>query len=199
VSIESPDGTREAWLDAAAAQLAAWIGQRAPGAAVPSCHVSVGFPRGSRGRKRAIGQCWDGSKSMDGQAHLFVCPSLGDPVEVLHVLLHEQIHATVGCVWGHRGAFVRAAKAAGLVGPWTATTPGPGLSAHLGEMAARLGPYPHSRLTLPERGKVGSRLRLWQCDCPVKVRVASDDFAATCDTCDSPFNQLNQPGGGRKP
>jgi hypothetical protein len=37
----------------------------------------------------------------------------------------------------------------------------------------------------------GSRLRLWVCGCdaPVKVRVASDDFQATCNRCDSPFKR----------
>jgi len=36
----------------------------------------------------------------------------------------------------------------------------------------------------------GSRLRLWICDCqkPVKVRVASDDFRATCGLCAQPFH-----------
>jgi hypothetical protein len=35
----------------------------------------------------------------------------------------------------------------------------------------------------------GSRLRLWVCECtpPVKVRVASDAFAATCNICGQPF------------
>ena len=37
----------------------------------------------------------------------------------------------------------------------------------------------------------GSRLRLWVCQCavPVKVRVASDDFQATCNRCDSAFTR----------
>jgi hypothetical protein len=37
----------------------------------------------------------------------------------------------------------------------------------------------------------GSRLRLWECGCerPVKVRVASDDFRATCDVCSKPFER----------
>lgn len=35
----------------------------------------------------------------------------------------------------------------------------------------------------------GSRLRLYECKCkkPVKVRVASDYFAATCNKCKRPF------------
>lgn len=40
-------------------------------------------------------------------------------------------------------------------------------------------------------GKGSGRLRLWECACarPVKVRVASDDFRATCDRCHSPFTR----------
>lgn len=43
------------------------------------------------------------------------------------------------------------------------------------------------------RGKgSGSRLRLWECECPkpVKVRIASDDFQATCGRCDRPFHRM---------
>lgn len=39
-------------------------------------------------------------------------------------------------------------------------------------------------------GPGSGRLRLWECQCspkPVKVRVASDDFRATCDRCGSAF------------
>src|SRR5262245_31874934 len=35
----------------------------------------------------------------------------------------------------------------------------------------------------------GSRLRLWQCSCPVKVRIASDDFRAQCLTCGDVFKR----------
>ena len=40
----------------------------------------------------------------------------------------------------------------------------------------------------------GSRLRLWECDCetPVKVRVASDAFAAHCDVCEAPFHKVEK-------
>lgn len=41
----------------------------------------------------------------------------------------------------------------------------------------------------------GSRLRLWECEGsaghkPVKVRVASDDFRATCDCCKTAFRLI---------
>jgi hypothetical protein len=45
------------------------------------------------------------------------------------------------------------------------------------------------------RGKgSGSRLRLWECDCekPVKVRIASDDFAAHCDVCGGAFHKVEK-------
>lgn len=40
----------------------------------------------------------------------------------------------------------------------------------------------------------GSRLRLWECECdkPVKVRVASDDFKATCDRCGKAFAKVER-------
>ena len=36
----------------------------------------------------------------------------------------------------------------------------------------------------------GSRLRLWECACPVKVRVASDTFEATCKRCGTDFARV---------
>jgi hypothetical protein len=44
----------------------------------------------------------------------------------------------------------------------------------------------------------GSRLRLWVCGCdkPVRIRVASDDFRATCDVCGESFRQESLQGGG---
>lgn len=44
------------------------------------------------------------------------------------------------------------------------------------------------------RGKgSGSRLRLWECqgcEKPIKVRIASDDFQATCDRCETKFVRI---------
>ena len=116
---------------------------------------------------------------------------MSDPGEVLAVLVHEQIHAAVGCKVGHKGAFVKAARAAGLVKPWTATTPSPELARDLDVILQKTGPYPHAALVPMLRPKPGSRLRLWECKCPrpVKVRVASEDFEAHCDRCAAPFKQ----------
>lgn len=178
---------REDWLTAAAGELAALLSARAS-IAPPAVHVSVGFPKGVRGRRgRAIGQCWPGSASTDGKPHVFVSPVLAEAPDVLPVLTHELIHAA-GCD-GHRGAFAKAAKAAGLIKPWTSSTAGPELTVDLAQLAGKLGPYPHAALTEKDRERPGSRLRLWVCACPVRVRVSSDDFQATCDICESPFER----------
>ncbi len=178
--------TREAWLRAAAVETGKLVAEVVP--TVPTFYVSVGFAKGHHGKGRAIGQCWDGSASADGSCHVFVCPTLSTAVEVLAGLLHEQIHATVGCDAGHRGAFAKTCKKVGLVKPWTATTPGPELLPKLEVIAYGLGAYPHAPLAIPLRGKKGSRLRLWECGCGVKVRVASDEFHATCDDCGEAFD-----------
>src|SRR5262249_3334491 len=46
----------------------------------------------------------------------------------------------------------------------------------------------------------GSRLRLYMCECerPIKVRVASDDFQARCLSCESKFQHVMIPAGRRR-
>jgi hypothetical protein len=178
-----PQGdTREAWLRRASAIIGPEVG--APAA----LHVSMGFPKGSAGKRKAIGQCWNGRLSADKAPHIFISPELDGAAPVLAVLVHELIHAGEPNA-GHKGAFITKAKAVGLVKPWTATSAGPELAARLETIAAQLGPFPHAPLAVADRGRKGSRLRLWECACPVKVRVASDEFNATCGECDSPFER----------
>jgi hypothetical protein len=183
--------TREGWLIKATAALCKEfkLNDKAR-----TTHVSIGFPKGARGT--AIGQCWHGKVSEDGQSHIFVSPVLKDPAEVLPVLLHELVHADVGVEHGHRKPFITKAREVGLVKPWTATSPNEACVASLALIAEKLGPFEHPRLGPsrtakgePTPKKPGSRLRLWECKCskPVKVRVASDEFKATCDVCGEPF------------
>lgn len=185
--------TREAWLLAAVAPLSAIVADRA-NAAAPPVWVSVGWPHGYRGRRRPFGQCWRGGLSADGRPHIFVSPELTDAGTVIATLLHELIHAAVEdpsgkAPVGHKGAFVTACRAVGLVKPWTATTPGPDLAPQLVDVSVALGPYPHAALHGSSTVRPGSRLRLWVCPCDVKVRVASDAFRATCDDCGQPFKR----------
>jgi hypothetical protein len=149
---------------------------------------SYGFPK-ARGRHKVIGQCLYQPKPTGYGGAIFVHPcQWKTPLDVLHVLLHELIHAeTPGA--GHKGEFSAICKRVGLVKPWTSTTPGEELKTRLNKIAETLGEFPQADFDLLslKRPGGGSRLRLWMCECGVKVRVASDDFQATCQQCEGLF------------
>ena len=182
--------TREEWLNQASLVLIERIRPHVPGQPLVA-YISVGWPK----RGKEIGECWDGSQSQDGRPHVFISPNLaaGEPWRILDVLLHELIHAALGTKVSHRGPFVRVAKAVGLLPPWTGTSPSEALAADLRALAVQLGPYPHAALSrrLAGEKRPGSRLRLFECECepPVKVRVARDEFRATCDDCQASFTK----------
>lgn len=183
---------REAWLQAAASFLFDHIA--AQGLPRVIVRVSCGWPvRGGVSRRRTvIGQCFPPSLCTDGTPQIFISPRLSDSVDVLGTLLHEILHASVGCQHGHKKPFSQAARKVGLAGPPTATVVGDGLRPLLLSYVERVGPYPHAAITVKPKTKVGSRLRLYQCGCtpPVKVRVASDSFAAVCLHCNEDFEQV---------
>lgn len=154
---------REQWLNRAITEIRVYLTERLD-RDVPSIRVSVGFPGGNRTR-RVIGQCWATTASEDGVAQVFVHPSLVHPVTVLEVLVHEMVHAIDDCEHGHRGPFVRMAKAAGLEGKITATKAGPELEAVLGTIAERLGDYPHAAL-VPNQKRRASATRMLKISCP---------------------------------
>lgn len=134
--------TREEWLLNAVELMRPYMRQHE--LEVPAeIHVSVGFPRGSR---RAVGQCFYAEMIGTPMSHIFISPTVGDPVEVLGILLHELIHASIGCGKGHGPEFLRAARAVGLAGRATATTVAKGsqLDSVLTSMIGRLGGYPHN-------------------------------------------------------
>jgi len=185
-------GYREAWLQAAASFLFDHIVEH--GYPRVEVRVSCGWPvRGGIARRRTvIGQCFPPSACKDGKQQIFVSPLLSESIDVLGTLLHELLHASFGCQHGHKKPFSQAARKVGLAGPPTATTVGDGLRPLLVSYIERVGPYPHAAITVKPKVKVGSRLRLYQCGCtpPVKVRVASDSFAAVCLHCDTDFTQV---------
>ena len=140
--------TREGWLDDAVMRLRPAFTRN--GVTLPeSVKVSVGFPskHSTGARLVALGQCWDASASADGVAQVFISPLLDEPVQVLAVLVHELVHAAVGCECGHKAPFKRAALAMGLEGKMTATVAGPALTVTLTAMAEALGEFPHAKLT----------------------------------------------------
>jgi len=137
--------TREAWLRAAAESLNGTLARNVPDfpLSLAALAVSVGNPKG--GRKK-IGECWPRELATDQQTHhVFIAPVLESPVLVLSTLLHEMIHAAVGCDQKHKGEFVKAARAVGFEKPWTQTPvpAGSWLEGELRAIAEELGPYPH--------------------------------------------------------
>lgn len=167
--------TRELWLNAAAEKMRVWIAGAPGNESYEAPLISVGFPRGSRGRStsNAIGQCWDKSTSGDNErAHIFIIPTITDPEEVLAILLHELVHASVGTKCGHRGAFRSVALGVGLTGKMTATVAGEELKPRLTKIIEQLGKYPHPGMKLPPKGSKGSRLLKVQCGgCGCIIRI----------------------------
>lgn len=184
---------REWWLEQASTFLIAHMVQH--GLAAPSVRVSCGWPsRGGMGsRAVVIGQCFSPQVCADGRSHIFISPRIAESLTVLGTLLHELIHASVGNEHGHGKVFSQAARRVGLVGPPTATTVGDGLRPLLHAYLDRVGVYPHAAIHPRPKEKVGSRLRLYQCQCPspVKVRVASNSFQARCERCGGLFVQFS--------
>jgi hypothetical protein len=189
---------RESWLYHATVFLFDHM-QRCGLTLVP-VRVSCGWPlSGGAGQKQVtIGQCFPPTMCADGVAQVFISPRLSDSIDVLGTLLHELIHASFNGRFGHRKEFSQAAKRVGLAGPPTATIVGPELLPLLREYVARSGVYPHAAIVPEVKEKApGSRLRLYECSCdpPVKVRVASNEFDATCNRCESNFTLVEKLSG----
>jgi hypothetical protein len=180
---------REAWLESAVSFLSDHL--ETHGLPRVTVRVSCGWPsRGGTARQHTvIGQCFPPQICADGCPQIFISPRLEDSVEVLGTLLHELIHASVGCEHGHGKRFSQAARTLGLEGRPTATTVGADLVPFLQGFVGRVGLYPHAAITLQATPQPGSRLRLYECRCTpaVKVRIASDRFAARCLVCEALF------------
>ena len=162
------------------------------GLSVVPVRVSCGWPvsGGAGQRTVTIGQCFAPTVCADGVAQIFISPRLSNSVEVLGTLLHELIHASFACRFGHGKEFSQAARRVGLAGPPTATTVGPQLVPLLQLFVNQCGSYPHAAIVLPQKDKKpGSRLRLYECSCdpPIKVRVAGKEFQAICCHCEERF------------
>src|SRR5262249_45559626 len=145
---------REVWLERAASFLLDYmVLQGLPRIAV---RVSCGWPsRGGLGARAAVvGQCFPPTMCKDGIPQIFVSPRIDDSLRVLGTLLHELIHAAVGCQFGHRKEFSKAARRVGLAGPPTATTVGDRLRPVLQRFVAASGQYPHAAIQPHVKQKV---------------------------------------------
>ena len=126
--------------------------------------VSVGFPKGSRGGRKSIGQCWSQRSSADGTFEVFVSPVLVAE-DAAETLLHELIHVSDELKSGHKGEFARLAKAVGLEGKMTATVAGPELKKKLYAWIKSIGAFPHAPLVPSEGEQERPGSRLIKCEC----------------------------------
>jgi hypothetical protein len=174
--------TREDWLLAAVAAVRPLFDEIGADA-YPPLRVSCGWPKGGR---KAIGQCWPSTRSDDKSIEMFLSPALSDPFQVLHVTVHELIHAIDNCVNSHKGPFRKMAKAIGFEGKMTATVPGAELSDKLRLLLGNLGPYPHATLDASRIKKQGTRMLKVVCtdtDCGYTLRTTKKWIEVGVPTC----------------
>lgn len=196
----TPSIRRQMWIEAGAEALRerfASVGYTVP----KNVRVSIGWPKGSHGKGRAIGQCWGADASSDKHFEVFVSPELGEKaasIQILGVIAHEFAHATVGIAAGHKKPFALCATAVGLTGKMTATTESPEFIDWAKGVVKKLGEYPAGRLSFAGRKKQSTRLLKCECEeCGYNVRVTrkwvesagaplcpTDEVSMKCDAVD---------------
>jgi hypothetical protein len=159
--------SREAWLKAANVLISKQVFEPV-GHKMPKEHrVTCGWPsvRALSAKNTRIGECWDKATSSDAHAEIIISMKLDDAMKVLGVLVHEDVHAIVGCACGHKGPFAKLARQVDLTGKLTATGEGPELVKKLKVIAKALGPYPHKKITAVRNHKKQTT-RMIKCVCP---------------------------------
>lgn len=156
--MEQLHDTREGWLSHAFVLFDKRFS--AMGYALPAnVKVSCGFPVGSRGGKKILGQAISQAASAAGYHETFVSPTISDPVLVLGVGVHEYGHHAVGIEAGHGPKFKAFCQAVGLEGKATEALPGAALKQWLAdEVLPMLGAYPHAAVDPSQRKKQSTRM-----------------------------------------
>lgn len=139
--------SRELWLSRAAFLLRADL---YPIAQVPQrLRVVHGLPDtyAAKDSETIGGVCFDNSsvahpRSYHFAARIHISSNLDFVPQVLEVLVHELVHSSVGCVYGHGMEFEKPARDIGLEGWITRTHRGPELATRLREISIKLGTYP---------------------------------------------------------
>ncbi|MGB3539101.1 MAG: transcription elongation protein SprT [Mesorhizobium sp.] len=136
--------SREAWLRSATNELRPIFAKL--GLTIPEAiRFSIAFT--SQGKKAKVaGEVWPASATDDGHCELIVRADFADPMDVLGILVHQLVHASLPPEAKHGKLFRDAALRLGLEGPMRNALPGAALRERLNELAASLGPLPHARL-----------------------------------------------------
>jgi hypothetical protein len=144
--------TREEWLRAAIEVFRPWfslINEPLPAKIRISCGWGAS---GARAENSVIlGVTLRRDLSADEVSEIFISPEDADAVSMLETVLHELIHVRDNIASGHRGEFIRLAKAFGFTKPWTETPPSSELRPILQAIAWDLGAYPGARVVIPSR------------------------------------------------
>lgn len=150
--------TREGWLSHAITLITRRFVTQ--GYSLPAnVKISCGFPVGSRGGKKVLGQAISQMASVAGYHETFVSPLVDDPMLVLGIVCHEWGHHAVGIEAGHGPAFKAFCAAVGLEGKATEALPGAALRQWLAdEVLPMLGAYPHAAVDPSQRKKQGTRM-----------------------------------------
>jgi hypothetical protein len=176
--------TREQWLERVAAIMRESLIPQLEGRRY---WVSCDWPsQPAVGRTaRRIGECRYPEHSIDRRSYnVFISPALQDPVEVLQTLVHELIHVAAGPNAGHKGAFVKIAKAIGFKAPWTNTPATPVLIERLNGLMMNLGAYPHAAIDKRGCKKQGTRLLKVICGaCGYTIRTTQQWIDTGLSTC----------------
>lgn len=182
---------RETWLKLFSNSMVQFFKAKGYNLDTDNIRFSCGFPAGSRGSNKAIGQCWSKTASKDGHNEIFISPIIDDSIIVMATTVHELCHVIVGTQEGHNPIFGKCARAIGLEGHLTATTSGSELRQILILIRAAIGTYPHAELMFrdPEKKKEGTRLIKVVCpECGYTVRAAKKWLDKGLTTC--PCGQL---------
>jgi hypothetical protein len=147
VSAPQAFATREEWAQAFLAHPATRDAFAAVGYPLPAnIRVGIGWP--SKGmRAKAIGECYSPTASGDGAHEIIVSPKLEGAALIVSTLVHEAAHAAVGVRCGHKGPFLKLARALGHTGRATVVFGGPAFTAWTAPIIDALGPFPHARLS----------------------------------------------------
>ncbi len=114
------DETGEAWLRRAEHALRPMFTRA--GLIVPdNIRYAIAFPSAGS-RSSTIGECWYAAASSDNRHTIIVRTDQTEPVDVLAILIHELLHASLPPGTGHGPVFRKHMDKLMLTGPATATT-----------------------------------------------------------------------------
>ena len=155
--------------------------------------ITCGWPsvRAQSAKNQRIGECWSSSCSKDGSVEIIIGMGLDEPLRVLDVTVHEQIHAIVGLACGHKGDFAKLARQVGLEGKLTSTVAGAELRKHLKTIKQDAGCLPTRQPARHERPQ--------EADHPHdQVRLPRERLHMPHDAeVDRRDGRTHQPGDGR--